>query len=86
MTSAGLLLQEGMQKPLNPLKLGIRQIQVLSIMSRSGNRWPEGWKIPRGVDRQAMMTLVNRGLVDSMENPVLTRQGIKLLPTLFPQR
>lgn len=55
-------------------KLGIRQTQTLREMARQGGRWPVGWML-RDSQRATMATLVRRGWVESLENPVLTPEG-----------
>ena len=60
--------------PGRGLKIGFRQAQALRQMSRSGGRWPVGWKL-RGSEREAVTSLVRRGWVESLDNPVLTDAG-----------
>lgn len=55
-------------------KLGYRQVLVLRQMARSGGRWPVGWVL-RGTEKTTMATLVDRQLVQSLEEPVLTTAG-----------
>ena len=59
------------------LKLGVRQTQALRQMARSGGRWPVGWKL-RGTEKATVASLVARGWVDSLDNPVLTPAGRSL--------
>ena len=59
------------------LKLGIRQLQALRQMARSDGRWPVGWVL-RGPERATVATLVARGWVVSLEEPVLTEEGRKV--------
>lgn len=55
-------------------KLGFRQTQAIQLMARSGNRWPVGWKL-RGSERATVASLVRRGWVESLDNPVFTDAG-----------
>lgn len=59
------------------LKLGHRQTQALRLMARSGGRWPHGWVL-RGTEKATMTTLVRRGWVESLDDPVLTTAGRNL--------
>lgn len=59
------------------LKIGFRQSQILRQMARAGGRWPVGWKL-RGVEKETVATLVRRGWVESLDNPVLTDTGRNL--------
>lgn len=59
------------------LKLGIRQTQALRQMARAGGRWPVGWKL-RGVEKMTVKSLVERGWVTSLDDPVLTPEGCNL--------
>ena len=56
------------------LKIGFRQTQALRLMARSGGRWPHGWKL-RGTEKETVTSLVRRGWVESVDNPVLTDVG-----------
>lgn len=56
---------------------GIRQTQTLREMVRRGGRWPQAWML-RDSQRATMATLVRRGWVESLENPVLTTEGRNL--------
>ena len=55
-------------------QLGLRQLQVLRQMARSGGRWPVGWVL-RGSEKQTVASLVKRGWVASLDDPVLTEEG-----------
>lgn len=59
------------------LKIGIRQAQALRQMARAGGRWPVGWKL-RGVEKMTVKSLVERGWVTSLDEPVLTEEGRRL--------
>lgn len=59
------------------LQLGPRQTQMLRQMARSGGRWPPGWRL-RGGERATAESLVRRGWVESLDNPVLTTAGRNL--------
>lgn len=46
-------------------------------MARSGGRWPPGWKL-RGSEKEAVVSLVARGWIESLDDPVLTPAGRNL--------
>lgn len=43
-------------------------------MARAGGRWPVGWKL-RGSEKETVASLVRRGWVESLDDPVLTDAG-----------
>lgn len=56
------------------LNVGHRMQQVMKQMARSGGRWPVGWRL-RGGELESVKVLVRRGWVESVDNPVLTKEG-----------
>lgn len=58
-------------------KVGIRQLQALRQMARTGGRWPVGWKL-RGTEKITVISLIDRGWVTSLDMPVLTEEGRKI--------
>lgn len=51
--------------------------QTLRLMARHDGRWPHGWAL-RDAEKATMATLVRRGWVESLDNPILTTAGRNL--------